>query len=178
VLVLLGPQWVQAGTIFAWLGISGLIEPFSYTTIWLFLTQNRTRQQFYWGIISSTLMVSAIVVGLPWGPLGVATAYSLVSLFIRMPLLFWYVGREGHVRTHHLYAALVPFACTTGAVLLSIFGLRQVVGAIDPLLGLITAAVITAVVSLLTLIALPTGRTVLSDLKSLPALLFKRKVTT
>jgi len=178
VLVLLGPQWVQAGTIFAWLGISGLIEPFSYTTIWLFLTQNRTRQQFYWGIISSTLMVSAIVVGLPWGPLGVATAYSLVSLFIRMPLLFWYVGREGHVRTHHLYAALVPFACTTGAVLLSIFGLRQVVGAIDPLLGLITAAVITAVVSFLTLIALPTGRTVLSDLKSLPALLFKRKVTT
>lgn len=177
ILVLLGPKWFEAATMFAWLGVSGLIEPFSYTTIWLFLTQNRTRQQFYWGIISSTLMVAAIVAGLPWGPLGVSIAYGVVSLCIRMPLLFWYVGREGHVRTHHLYAALVPFACIVCATLLSIFAFRYLVGAIHPLLGLVVAAAITAVVSLITLTAIPAGRVILRDVKTLPALLFKRKAT-
>lgn len=175
VLVLLGPTWVEAGSIFVWLGISGLIEPFSYTTIWLFQTQNRARQQFYWGIMSSALMVTSMIVGLLWGPLGVAAAYGVVSLCIRMPMLFWYVGREGHVRTHHLYASLVPFVCTVGTVLLSIYGFRQIVGAINPMIGLIGAGVITTVVSLLTLSILPSGRDVLRDLKSLPVLLFKRK---
>lgn len=175
VLVLLGPQWVDAGTIFAWLGVSGLIEPFAFTTIWLFLTQNRTRQQFYWGLISSSLMISSMLVGLPWGPVGVAMSYGIVSLCIRMPILFWYVGREGHVLTRHLYASLWPFACIVSAVLLSIYGFRQLVGAINPLAGLIVAGSITALMTLLVLVALPTGRTILHEVKLLPGLLFNRK---
>jgi PST family polysaccharide transporter len=173
VLVVLGPQWVEAGRIFAWLGISGLIEPITYAAIWLFLTQGRARQQFHWGLISSALMVAAIVAGLPWGPVGVAAAYGMVSLCIRLPLLFWYVGREGPVRTRDLYGVLMPFA---GAVIVSLLGIlafRQWSGVSNPLVGLLACAAITGAGSLLTLAIIPSGRPAIRDLKSIAITLLR-----
>jgi PST family polysaccharide transporter len=173
VLVVLGPKWVGASQIFAWLGISGLIEPITYVAIWLFLTQGRARQQFHWGLISSAIMVAAIVAGLPWGPVGVAAGYGLVSLCVRLPLLFWYVGREGPVRTRDLYRSLAPFACAVVATLLAIAAFRQWSGVVNPLIGLLACAAITGVVSLLTLIIMPSGRPAIRDLKSIALTILK-----
>ncbi len=176
VLFVLGPQWSEAGRIFAWLGISGLIEPISYATNWLFLTQGRTREQFHWGLISSALMVAAIVAGLPWGPVGVAASYGMVGLCIRMPLSFWYAGRAGPVRTADLYRALAPFACAVGATLLAIFAFRRWSGVDDPLTGLVAAGAITAAVSLITLAILPSGRPAIHDLRSILRLLVRPRL--
>ena len=171
VLVLLGPQWAEASRIFAWLGVSGLVEPFSSTTGWLFLSQGRARDQFRWSIISTPITVTSILIGLPWGPVGVAAAYGIVGLLIRMPLLFWFVGRSGPVTTKDLYRTLAPFACVSCAVLLSLFIFRQWAAGPTPLVNLIVGAGITGVVSLIVLAVLPSGRIVLRDLKRLPALL-------
>jgi O-antigen/teichoic acid export membrane protein len=174
VLVLLGPRWAEVATLFALLGISGLIEPISNTTGWLFVSQGRTREQLRWGMVGTTLTIAAIVSGLPWGPAGVATAYGVTGLCIRTPLLFWFVGRAGPVRTRDMYATVAPFASATVAVLLALFVLRRWLGAVNPLLGLAAAAITTAVVTLLTLAALPAGRRTLRDLRGIPALLAGR----
>ncbi len=170
VLVLLGPQWAEASRIFAWLGISGLLEPFTSTTGWLFLSQGRTRDQFHWSLISTPIIITSILAGLPWGPVGVAAAYGVVGLVIRMPLLFWFVGRSGPITAKDLYRALAPFACVSCAVLLSLFAFRQWAAGPNPLINLLEGAGITGVVSLIVLATLPSGRIVLQDLKSLPAL--------
>jgi hypothetical protein len=52
-------------------------------------------------------MVVSFVAGLPYGPVGVAIAFSVSSLVIRVPILYFMVGRRGPVRTSDLWA--VPF---------------------------------------------------------------------
>lgn len=174
ILVLLGPEWVAASQIFVWLGISGLIEPFSSTTGWLFVSQGRTREQFYWSIISTIITVASIIAGLPWGPVGVAAAYGLVGLLIRTPLLFWLVGRSGPVSVKDLYLDLAPFAAVAGAILLSLFAFRLWLAGPSPLINFIISIGIAGFVSLIVLVALPRGRDALRNLVTLPALILKK----
>src|SRR3712207_9588817 len=87
-------------------------------------------------------------------------------------------SREGHIRTRDLYAALAPFACTVCATLLAIWAFRHWIGTVEPLRGLIIAGGITMVTVFFTLVLLPSGRSVLRDLKGIPPLLFGRKPVT
>jgi PST family polysaccharide transporter len=175
VLIVLGEKWMETSQIFALLGISGLVEPFSSTILWLFISQGRTRQQFHWGLINSTFTVIAILVGLPWGAVGVAAAYSTVNVCLRVPFLFWFAGREGPVRTRDLYRIFAPFAAVVATTLISIFVFRQSIGTIHPVIGVIVAMVITAVATLLTLVILPSGRPTIREFRSILAILAKRK---
>lgn len=175
--VVLAPEWAEVATLFALLGISGLIEPFSTTTGWLFMSQGRTREQFYWGFANSGLMVGAIVAGMPWGPTGVAAAYGLTGLFIRTPLLFWVVGRRGHVGVADLYRNTAPFALTTVTMLLALGAYRLWGATNSDLVNLVVATLIAGVTGLATLAALPDGRAALLMIRELPAMLRSRKET-
>lgn len=176
VITVLSERWAAASTLFALLGISGLVEPFSNTTGWLFTSQGRTDEQLRWGLIGTGLTVGAIVAGLPWGPVGVATSYGVSGLLIRTPLLFWFAGRRGLVRTADLYRALIPFACASITILLALLAFRLWGATGSALLNAALAAAITGVVGLATLGALPSGRVALRDARQLPAMLkAKRK---
>lgn len=173
--VVLAPEWAGVSLLFALLGISGLAEPISTTTGWLFVSQGRTDEQFRWGFINTALMVTAIVVGLFWGPVGVALAYGVTGLTIRTPLLFWFVGRRGHVGVGDLYRSLAPFALAAVAILLALGVFRFTAATPSNLVNVLIAAAITAVVGLGALLIMPDSRDVLRNLRELPALLGKRK---
>jgi polysaccharide transporter, PST family len=53
--------------------------------------------------INSCAMVLSFVAGLPYGPVGVAIAFSVSSLVIRVPIIYFMVGRRGPVRTADLW---------------------------------------------------------------------------
>src|SRR5690606_13151573 len=84
--ILLGAQWNESSRIFAWLSIAAFTQPVGNTTGWLFQTQNRTRSMLYWGVIGSLITVISIVVGIPYGPVGVAASYSIIGMLVRTPL--------------------------------------------------------------------------------------------
>jgi O-antigen/teichoic acid export membrane protein len=178
VLVLLGPQWVEASLIFALLGISGFLEPFLYTFSWLFTSQARTKEQFNWGLAGTAVTVVAILAGLPWGAVGVAAAYGISGLLIRAPLSFWFAGRKGPVGIGYLYRIVLPFAMTSMAILAAVSFFRFSFPNLDPLLGLAGSGLITAGVTLAVLAALPAGRATLQDLRSMPANLLRRRKQT
>src|SRR6266852_9912306 len=113
VLFLLGPQWRAAGRIFALLGLAAIIQPVTRTALWLFTTQGRAREIFKWGVMGGIIAVASIVAGLPWGATGVAASYAVTDLCLSTPLLFWYVGRSGPVRTGDLYRTIAPAACAS-----------------------------------------------------------------
>lgn len=106
--VVLGPQWVEAAPIFQWLGLAGLHQAATQTAGWLFLSQARGRDYLVLGALGSAITVGAIVVGLPGGPLGVATAYAISELALKVPLILAIAGRSGPVRTRHLIASFGP----------------------------------------------------------------------
>lgn len=173
--LVLGPQWTEASWIFALLGIAGLIQPIASTSGWLFITQNRTRHMFQWGVISSSIIITSIVAGLPWGAKGVACSYSLAFVLVVAPLLFWFVGREGPVRSRDFYVTIAPAFSAAICVLTSLILMRRWIVVAHAITGLLMAFGIAAVVTLLVLLALPSGRGALLDFRSSAALLIQGK---
>jgi PST family polysaccharide transporter len=173
VALLLGPQWHESARIFTLLGIIGLLEPVGSTMGWLFISQGRTTRLFKWGLINSALTIGSIVAGLPWGAVGVAAWYGIVGISLRKPLLIWFVTREGPVRAFDIYRTIFPSACAALVVLVSVYGFRQGVGSINPLVGLAASAVLTGAGTMMTFIMSRQGRMALRDLRNLLPLLFK-----
>lgn len=162
--VVLGPQWGEAALIFSVLGVAGVVQPAASSTGWLFVTQGRSREMLRWGFIGPPLTVLFIVAGLPWGAAGVAASYAAGNLCVVTPLLFWYVGRRGHVGARDIYKALAPMLCAALCAGASVFALRRVAGGLHPLAGLAAAFAVTVGVSFLIFALLPRGRRALQDL--------------
>jgi O-antigen/teichoic acid export membrane protein len=103
-LVLLGPKWEQATIIFGGFTIAALAVPLAGASTWLFTSQGRGGDMLVAGSINAVVTVLSFIVGLPFGPVGVAMVFSLSSLLIRLPILYFVVGRRGPVRTWDLWA--------------------------------------------------------------------------
>ncbi len=175
VLVVLGPQWTEAGRIFAVLGVAALIQPITNTTGWLFISQARTHDMFRYGLVASTIIVAAIITGLPWGALGVAAVYAVVWLTIVTPLLFWWVGRKGPVRPRDFYVTVAPAFFAAIGVLIALFVFRRSVVIVSPLIGLAASFGIACAVALLLLYVIPAGRRALWDFGAVAAIMLKKK---
>jgi PST family polysaccharide transporter len=173
--VVLGPQWSATSRIFLLLGITGLFQPIANTTGWLFLTQGRSRHMLQWGFISGPLTIASILAGLPWGAVGVAASYSVTRVLLTDPLLFWFVGRTGPVRTKDFYRTIAPFTFASVVALGVSIAVRSFAGIHNPIVGLIALFITTGLVTLLALGALPAGRLALLDIKKTIALILKRR---
>jgi len=148
ILLVLGPKWTGAAPIFTLLGIVGLVQPVSSATGWLFISQNRTHEKLRWGGIGGTMIFTSFLAGLPWGAEGVAASYSLSGLFLRTPLLFWYVGRQGPVTTRDLYEILLlPGLAATG-VFGGLWVFREIVSTLSTGLGVLTGTVVAGIITL------------------------------
>jgi PST family polysaccharide transporter len=163
VLIALGPQWEESGRIFAWLGLAAFVQPIAHTTGWVFVSQNRVREQLRWGLVGSSLSVASIVAGLPWGPVGVAAVYSISGILIRTPLLFRWASVPGVLTARDYYMTAAPYALASTVAVAAIAGMRSVIAFVHPILGLASAALLAAIVILLTLWTLPSGRRALFD---------------
>ena len=103
-LVLLGPQWGQAAVILGGFTVAALSIPLTNATTWLLTSQGRGRDILIAQSINSCALVLSFVAGLPYGPVGVAIAFSVSSLVVRLPLWYFITGRRGPVRTVDLFA--------------------------------------------------------------------------
>ena len=103
-LVLLGPKWQQAAVIFAGFTIAALCIPLANASAWLFTSQGRGRDLFITQVINSCAVVLAFLGGLPFGPVGVAMAFSISNLLVRVPIYYFNAGRRGPIRTADLWA--------------------------------------------------------------------------
>lgn len=104
---LLGAQWRDVTPIFIGLSVAGLLQTTNSPANWLLLSQGRTREYMRWGIFSASTSVLAFAIGLPFGPIGVASAYSC-SECLRTPILWWLVGRSGPIRHRDVIRVVGP----------------------------------------------------------------------
>jgi O-antigen/teichoic acid export membrane protein len=102
-LVLLGPKWGQAAAIFGGFTVAALCLPLGNASAWLFTSQGRGREMFVTQLANSCAIVLSFLVGLPFGPVGVAIAFSFSNLLVRIPLYYFSAGRRGPVRTADLW---------------------------------------------------------------------------
>jgi O-antigen/teichoic acid export membrane protein len=102
-LVLLGPNWGSAAAIFGGFTIAALCVPLTNASAWLFTSQGRGRDMFVAQGINSCFTVLSFIAGLPFGPVGVAIAFSISYLLVRIPIYYYSAGRSGPVRTVDLW---------------------------------------------------------------------------
>jgi len=163
--IILGTQWGYTAKIFVFMGIAGLFQPVVATGGWLLVSQGRVRDMLRWSLINAPISVLSILAGLPWGVVGVAASWSFGRVLIANPLLYWFVGRSGPVRTSDFYRLLAPF---TGASLFSLvmcLAFRKFVFITNPIVGSAACGLIIAITLPLALLLMPAGRKALADIK-------------
>ncbi|MBN1844392.1 MAG: lipopolysaccharide biosynthesis protein [Sedimentisphaerales bacterium] len=117
--LVLGDQWVEAGRIFAVLGLSAFWQPLLNAAAWLYVACGRADRMFRWSLCATTVHIMGFVIGLAWGPLGVATAYTISIYVLALPSI-WYACRATPVGLRDIFGRLWrPLAATalTGLVL-------------------------------------------------------------
>jgi len=93
--LLLGPAWEPAGRVFTFFG-PGIGVMFIYGTHgWIHLSIGRADRWFRWTILEFAVTGLLFILGLRWGPAGVATAWTLSLWILTLPAL-WYAGRPIH----------------------------------------------------------------------------------
>jgi O-antigen/teichoic acid export membrane protein len=155
--VLLGDQWSESARIFAVLGFAGLIQPIGSATAWLFVTQGRTSQMLFWSAVTFPFNIGAYLIGLPFGPFWVATAYT-VYYFLHLPAYLWFVCREGPVAASDIYRACFPAVITAGCAGVATLAARAVMHHSAALLQLLLSAPAALAAAAGALALLPSGR--------------------
>ena len=116
--LLLGEGWLGAIPVFTWLSLAAVHQPVSNTFGWLLISQQRTSEFARYGIFAMLTCLLSFMGGLAWGATGVAAAYAISGLVLRLPVLLWTVGRKGPVTAGVVLRTAAPYflAAIIGAV--------------------------------------------------------------
>ena len=91
VYVLLGPKWRDAVPIFRLLAPTILVFAVSNPLSWLLSASGLIARPMKMSLVISPSMILGYFIGLPYGPKGVAGAYSIVMIAWVFPLIAWAV---------------------------------------------------------------------------------------
>jgi O-antigen/teichoic acid export membrane protein len=89
VLLVLGPKWTEAATVFRLLSPTVLIFGIINPTSWLLMSIGMQRRSLMIAFVIAPLVAIALIIGLPYGPNGVAFAYSAAMMLWLVPHVFW-----------------------------------------------------------------------------------------
>jgi PST family polysaccharide transporter len=163
--LLLGPKWHEVVPVFMPLAVAGMVQPVTATFIWMLVSQGRRADLRTWSIVGSLLSCGAIIAGMSRGVIGVAMFYAACELFVRAPLLAWFVGRRGPVRVNDVLTAIAPAGLMSVAILVACTGLSAAMP-VDGIRGLALSGLVALVAGGGVLLGLPSGRRVCADLLS------------
>jgi O-antigen/teichoic acid export membrane protein len=90
--LLLGPAWKESGRIFTWFAPGIGLMLLYQTTAWIHLSMGTTARWLRWTVLELTITVILFLLGLRWGPVGVAGAWTTSFLILMLPG-FWYAGK-------------------------------------------------------------------------------------
>jgi PST family polysaccharide transporter len=90
--VVLGAQWGESGRVFTFFGPGVGIMLLYAIHGWIHLSIGRADRWFRWGILEFAVTTILFLVALPWGPVGIAAAWTASFWILTVPA-FWYAGR-------------------------------------------------------------------------------------
>jgi O-antigen/teichoic acid export membrane protein len=127
ILVLLGPKWKDAAPIFHLLAPTILVFAIANPLGWLLSALGLVGRLLKMGLVIAPIMILSYVVALPYGPKGVAFAYSAVMMLWLVPLVIWALHGTVISPRDILTCASQPFATSLAAAALA-FAVRQFYG--------------------------------------------------
>lgn len=89
ILLVLGPEWSGSVPIFEALAPAALLGALGVITSWIYVPLGRTDRQFRWILFQTLTLIVAMAIGVSWGAIGVAIAYSGTLLVLRPLAIAW-----------------------------------------------------------------------------------------
>jgi PST family polysaccharide transporter len=153
---LLGKQWTESAAIFRPLAIAGLVQVVNYANGCMYISQGRSGEFARWSFLGAAVDVASFLIGLPFGAVGVATAYA-ISEYLRTPLLWWLVTRRGPIKGSDVVQTVLPQFASVLASLVALFAYRTLVQ-LSPIFLLAGGLVLSYAITALVMSLSPNGR--------------------
>jgi O-antigen/teichoic acid export membrane protein len=110
--LVLGPKWSESGRIFELFG-PGIGIMLLYSTVgWIHLSIGKPGRWLRWTLVELAATALLFVLALPWGPAGVAAAWSVSFWTLSIPA-FWYAGRPIGFGVSSLIGAVWRYAAAS-----------------------------------------------------------------
>jgi PST family polysaccharide transporter len=137
ILVLLGPKWNEAAVLFRLMTptilIFGMINP----CYWLLVSSGLQVRSLKIAFVIAPLVITSYVIGLPFGPKGVAIAFSTAMTLWLVPHIIWCVHGTTISLRDLLRAISLPFLSSVAAAVLSVVLRLSIDHRVSALTGLV-----------------------------------------
>ena len=159
VLLLFGGQWTGAISLLRVLSVGTYFSAFALALNWLYLSEGRTAEQLRWAMISAPLTIVAVVVGMPWGAIGVARGFTMAAILLAGPAV-WHCLRRSPVTGADFRDATSAHAAAASLASASLLWLlRRPIGTLpDMLQQVLVHGMIFAALYITFWLVLPGGR--------------------
>jgi O-antigen/teichoic acid export membrane protein len=121
--VVFGEKWLRVIPLIEILAPVGLLQSIGATPGQLFLARGKAALRFWWSVVYTTLIVGAFFAGIPWGILGMASAYALVMIPINI-VAFWLALGLVDLGLLDLWRALARTTAATVGMGVVVLGVR------------------------------------------------------
>ncbi len=121
--VVLGERWNDAVPIIQVLAWAGILLSLQAVHGSVLLARNRSGWLLRWGIVSVVAAVASFVAGLPWGVVGVATAFAIATTVL-MPAYTQVVARTVGLSAARFFRGLLGVVRATVLVCIALVALR------------------------------------------------------
>jgi PST family polysaccharide transporter len=99
--LLLGDAWVTAGVIFSLLALGSVFRSIQQIAYWMYITLGLAGAQLKLYLVGQPLIIACILVGLIWGPVGVAAGSTVGWAIFWLMSLLW-IRRVSGIRVREL----------------------------------------------------------------------------
>ncbi|GAA1799582.1 oligosaccharide flippase family protein [Leucobacter iarius] len=155
---LFGASWAGSVPLFRALLLAGCAQSIGYVTVWLFIATGRVRAQTLWTVFSRPIVLASFLLGIPWGPTGMAWAFSICSTLATLPALL-IATRDTGIRLRDLFQPLLwPALSTALAVAGASSALALSDGRTDAPAGVLALGALGTVIGFLCPLLLPRRR--------------------
>ena len=170
---ILGPQWLGAAPILRIMAVAGVIQPTAGTVGLVLCSLGRAKRHFTMGAMNSLFIVGSFILGLPWGALGVALSYTIVTYLLLLPTL-WYSFRRSPVSVADYFSAVSRPALASVVMGSALLLVRPHLIGVPAVASMGGALVIGLLVYVLSLFAILGGPRLFREFSSYWALLSQR----
>ncbi|MBN1610328.1 MAG: lipopolysaccharide biosynthesis protein [Polyangiaceae bacterium] len=157
IVLALGPAWRGAIPIFQILAFTAFLQPTIGLRGVVLLSTGQGARYFYLGLGVSVLTVTSFLAGLPWGPIGVATAYGIANYAMVYPSLRFAFRATPIVATDYFSAVRGPAVSSVAAAAATMLA-QDALGATGSVRRLVASACLFLFMYIVTLALLPGGR--------------------
>jgi PST family polysaccharide transporter len=171
--LLLGSQWSGAAGVFRILCINAFIQPTMGTAGLVTISLGQSKRYFGIGTIDAMIIAFSFALGLFWGAVGVAVAYTIATYVILVPTL-WYCYRQSPLTLAHFFASIVRPLAASAVMCLVILSVQSHLSDVSVAAAIASYLVIGSLTYVIALSVMPGGLVLLKELCSYRSLLTGR----